>query len=171
MELVDVYDKEKRSTGKRVARGAALLAGEYFLVSHLCLFNRRGELLIQQRSPARAHYPGRWDVSAGGFVRSGENSAEAVIRETREELGLRISPHELRFILCQPFSCVLDDFFFLRCGLKPSGLRLQPEELSGVSFARAETVLEMIRNGQFVDYEAGMMRKIFAFEKAMRPSG
>ena len=34
-----------------------------------------------------------------------------------------------------------------------------------------DQTLEMIRNGQFVDYEAGMMRKIFAFEKAMRPSG
>ena len=166
MELVDVYDKEKRHTGKRVERGSELQPGEFFLVAHLCLFDPEGRLLIQRRSPAKANYPGCWDLSAGGFVRSGESSAEAIVREAGEELGLQIDPRQLQFILCQPFSCVLDDFFFLRAEPELSGLRLQPEELSAVSFAGAETVWEMRGKDRFVDYEEELMKEMFPFEEA-----
>lgn len=54
----------------------------------LCLFSPRGELLIQRRQLRKDRYPGCWDISAGGFVRSGEEPAQAVLREAPEELGL-----------------------------------------------------------------------------------
>ena len=41
----------------------------------LCLFSPRGELLIQRRQLRKDRYPGCWDISAGGFVRSGEEPA------------------------------------------------------------------------------------------------
>ena len=93
----------------------------------LCLFSPRGELLIQRRQLRKERYPGCWDVSAGGFVRSGEEPAQAVLREAREELGLVLSPAELRYELTEPFSFVLDDFYSARRELAPSSLRLQEE--------------------------------------------
>lgn len=101
----------------------------------LCLFSPRGELLIQRRQLRKDRYPGCWDVSAGGFVRSGEEPAQAVLREAREELGLVLSPAELRYELTEPFSFVLDDFYSARRELAPSSLRLQEEELSQVCWA------------------------------------
>ena len=71
MELIDLYDGSRVRTGRTAERGSAVRPGENCLVSHLCLFNGRGELLVQRRSVYKDRYPGCWDVSAGGFVRSG----------------------------------------------------------------------------------------------------
>lgn len=168
MELIDLYDGSRVRTGRTAERGSAVRPGEYCLVSHLCLFNGRGELLVQRRSVYKDRYPGCWDVSAGGFVRSGEDASDAALREAREELGLSLAKAELRFILTEPFSCVFDDFFFVRRELDVSGLELQRSELSAAAFASERDVFDMLRCGEFVDYSAELLRRIFAFERADR---
>lgn len=57
-------------------------------VVHLHLINRFGELYVQKRSLSKDLYPGRWDTAVGGHVSYGELILEALLRETREELGL-----------------------------------------------------------------------------------
>lgn len=54
------------------------------------------ELLWQKRAVDIKHYGGYWDISAGGHVNLGESFAEAAIRETREEIGVEISPEDLQ---------------------------------------------------------------------------
>ncbi len=168
MELIDVYDENKRKIGKKIRRGDELSSGERLLVTHLCLFNSKGEMLIQRRSFEKDRYPGCWDVSAGGFVLSGENSESAVIREAKEELGLCLKPSELRFMLCEPFSYVFDDFFFARADLDPSALNIQSQELSEVKYFPAEDIMDMLSKGKFVDYDKDLMKRIFDFEEACR---
>lgn len=168
MEYLDIYDGNKRKTGRKIRRGDKLHSGEHCLVTHLCIFNSKGELLIQRRSLEKDRYPGYWDVSAGGFVQSSESAEKAVIREVREELGLCIEPSELSFILCEPFSSVFDDFFFARLDLDPSTLNIDPRELVDVKYAPAELVLQMLHTGRFVDYNEDLMRRIFDFERDLR---
>ena len=57
-------------------------------VVHLHLFNRRGELYLQQRPLWKDIQPGRWDTAVGGHVDYGERIDEALRREAREELGI-----------------------------------------------------------------------------------
>lgn len=52
------------------------------------LENGRGEVLLAQR-PAHKHLGGKWEF-AGGKVEPGEDPAQAVAREIREELGCGI---------------------------------------------------------------------------------
>jgi isopentenyldiphosphate isomerase/intracellular septation protein A len=59
-------------------------------VVHLHLFNSTGQLFLQKRAMTKDIYPGKWDSSVGGHVDPGETIGEALIRETREELGLSI---------------------------------------------------------------------------------
>ena len=49
-ELWDVYDSQRCRTGRTHRRGDPLPPGEYHLVVHICIFNSRGELLIQNGS-------------------------------------------------------------------------------------------------------------------------
>ena len=65
MELWDVYDIDRQKTGKLAQRvnGKSMPEGEYHLVVHICLFNAKGQLLIQQRQLDKIGYPGLWDVT------------------------------------------------------------------------------------------------------------
>jgi 8-oxo-dGTP diphosphatase len=50
---------------------------------------RDGRVLLGHRSPGRRWYPDVWDLP-GGHVDDGETPAAALVREVREELGVRI---------------------------------------------------------------------------------
>ncbi|NYE68924.1 NUDIX domain-containing protein [Microlunatus parietis] len=50
---------------------------------------RDGLILLAHRHPDRRWYPDCWDL-VGGHIEAGETAAQAVIRECREELGIRI---------------------------------------------------------------------------------
>ena len=161
MELLDVYNTEHEPTGRTVARGGEVHEGERLLVVHALVLNSRNELLIQRRSPNKDRYPGCWDVSSGGFVQSGENSAAAAIRELREETGLEVSPDELRFLFTEPFSFILDDFYLVRVDAVIQSLQLQKNEVTEVRWATQQEVESMIGDGRFVDYPLEGIRRVF----------
>ncbi len=61
-------------------------------IAHLWLFDSAGRLLICKRPESARSFPGVWTSSAGGHVEDSEEYKDAVIRETREELGISIEP-------------------------------------------------------------------------------
>lgn len=60
------------------------------------IFDRRGRLLLQQRSDG-----GQWGLP-GGSVEIGESLADAVRREVREETGLVVAVHRLVGVYSDP---------------------------------------------------------------------
>ena len=58
-ESWDIYDASRKKTGRTKIRGTEFRPGEYHLVVHVCLFNGRGELLIQQRQTFKEGWPGK----------------------------------------------------------------------------------------------------------------
>ena len=66
-------------------------AGTFILhpVVHLHIFNSKGELYLQKRVMTKTIQPGKWDTAVGGHVDYGENVEDALLRETREELGVK----------------------------------------------------------------------------------
>ncbi len=66
-------------------------------VVHLHLFNKEGMLFLQKRTATKDIQPGKWDTSVGGHVDINETTGQALLRESREELGLEgFTPHFLR---------------------------------------------------------------------------
>ncbi|MCP9610888.1 NUDIX hydrolase [Coprobacter tertius] len=66
-------------------------------VVHLQLFNSKGELYLQKRSEKKDIQPGKWDTAVGGHIDYGESVEEALMRESREELGIEGFIPELLF--------------------------------------------------------------------------
>lgn len=68
MELWDVYDENRVKTGRTLERGKPekIQKGEYRMVVHVCIFNSKGEMLIQQRQPFKRSWSGKWDLTVGG---------------------------------------------------------------------------------------------------------
>ena len=58
-------------------------------VIHLHLLNNEGKIFLQKRSERKDIQPGKWDTSVGGHVAPGETIEEALLREAREEIGLK----------------------------------------------------------------------------------
>src|SRR4029077_332631 len=82
--------------------------GDWHRAAHVWIVTPDGRLLLQRRSLRKENYPGLWDVSAAGHLSAGETAIECAVRETFEELGLRIEPNELRFLGTLRESCVLN---------------------------------------------------------------
>jgi 16S rRNA (adenine1518-N6/adenine1519-N6)-dimethyltransferase len=57
---------------------------------HILIFNRAGEVYLQQRSRWKDRHPLRWDSSAAGHVVVTESYDETARRELKEELGISV---------------------------------------------------------------------------------
>ena len=162
MELLDIYNEKRERTGRTVVRNGEVFEGELLLVVHVCVLNSRNEMLIQRRQMSKDRYPGCWDISAGGFVLSGEDAATSALRELEEEMGLVLKPEDLRFVFTEPFSYVLDDYFLAKAEADPAALTLQEEEVADARWFSLEEVTAMIGDGRFVDYPPEGIRKVFS---------
>ncbi len=92
--LIDVLDANGVPTGEAVNIYDLHERGLWHRTANVYILNTKGEVLLQQRSQFVKTYPNMWSVSAGGHIRSGHTSLEAMVGEVSEELGLAIAPEE-----------------------------------------------------------------------------
>lgn len=161
MELWDVYDENRAKTGDTAVRGGGLPEGGYHIVVHICVFNDKGEMLIQQRQPFKHGFPNLWDVSAGGSALAGETSAQAAMRETKEEIGLDIDLSGVRSKFSMSFDGGFDDWYAVEKNADIASLSLQCEEVQAVRWASREEMLALIREGKFIPYYESFISMIF----------
>ena len=169
MELWDIYDIDRVRTGRVAQRGkpaseGGLGEGAYHLVVHICVFNGRGQLLLQQRQKDKEGYPNLWDVSAAGSALAGENSAAAASRELREELGLVHDFTKERPFWTTHFERGFDDWYFIRIEANINDLRLQPEEVQDARWADLAEIERMLDSGEMVPYYRDLVRLWFVMK-------
>ena len=167
MELWDLYTQDREPTGKTMVRGSEHPKGYYRLVVHVCIFNRKGQMLIQQRQPFKDGWPNMWDVSVGGSVVSGESSREAAEREVAEELGLEISLENVRPAITISFKEGFDDNYVVVRDVKDEEITLQPEEVQAYKWADEAEILQMIEDGLFIPYHKGKIELLFFLRNHM----
>lgn len=94
-ELLDIVDRHSgEPTGEQQDKALIHQDGLWHRDVHVWVTNGT-HFLQQQRTWGKKIMPGQWDISVGGHVGGGESYAEAALRETEEELGLRIAPQRL----------------------------------------------------------------------------
>ena len=161
MEYWDLYDRDRIRTGRTHRRGTPMPPGVYRMVVHVCLFNARGHMLIQQRQPFKEGWPDKWDITVGGSAVAGEDSRQAAERETREELGLAIDLSHERPKLTVNFMDGFDDIYVVEREVDLHSLRLQESEVQAVRWAEREEILAMVDGGSFIPYARSFINLLF----------
>lgn len=150
MELIDLYDRQKRNLHKKFERfSGEPQNGEYKQTVHIWILNSNGELLIQKRSADRARNPNKWAFTGGG-VDTGENSLQAAVRELREELGIAVDEKMMDFIISFKREHVFVDVWLLVYEVSICDLKLQKEEVADVKWVTIPELAKTIENGEFV---------------------
>lgn len=161
MELWDVYNRDKTKSGKTMARGEKIEKGDYRLVVHACIFNSKGEMLIQQRQPFKSGWSNMWDITVGGSAIAGETSQTAIEREIFEELGLKINLQNVQPHLTINFDSGFDDVYLIEKDLYVDDLVLQYEEVQQVKWATLDEILQKLDDGIFIPYYKSLIQLFF----------
>lgn len=162
MELWDLYDRDRIPTGETHERGKPLPEGRYHMVVHVVIFNRQGQMLIQQRQPFKEGWPDMWDITVGGSAIAGDTSRTAAQREVMEEIGLALDLSDEQPKLTIPFDVGFDDIYTLVTDVDLSSLHLQESEVQAVKWASEEEILTMLADGRFIPYHEAFIRLLFA---------
>ena len=151
-EIWDIYDIDRKVTGKFHRRGDELKLGEYRLVVHVCIFNSKNQLLIQKRQSNKKIFPGMWDLSAGGSALAGENSRVAIMREAKEELGIDIDLNNKMPRFTLNFDDGFDDYFMIKKDINIEDITIQEEEVSEVKWVFKEELIKMRNEDIMIPY-------------------
>lgn len=161
MENWDVYDQHRNKTGKIITRGSEMAPDEFHVVVHVCIFNKQGEMLIQQRQPFKDGWPNLWDVSCGGSAITGDTSQQAAARELFEELGITYNFEAIRPQLTINFERGFDDYYTIEHEVNLSELVLQPEEVQAVKWASKDEIIQMMQEGTFIPFYEHFIHLLF----------
>lgn len=161
MELWDVYNIDRTKSNKTMVRGDKFENGSYHLVVHACIFNARGEMLIQQRQPFKSGWPNMWDITVGGSAIAGDTSQTAMERELFEEIGLKVDLHNVRPHLTVNFDVGFDDIYLIEKEVDISELKLQYEEVQRVKWASIDEIYQKLDEGTFIPYYKSLIKLLF----------
>lgn len=168
MEKWDLLDAEGRPTGKTIVRGEYLRSGQYHLVEHIWIVDRKGRLLIQRRADHLRLMPGVWAVNSGSAV-SGEESETAARRELFEELSIRTEPGELVYGGRMRRRNSFTDLWILYRDVDNTTLQLQKEEVAETRWVTPEELTAMLTDRSFHHYGTAYFQFVFrAIEKGRR---
>ena len=165
MEFWDIYDKDKKPTGRTMKKNDWILKdGEYHLSVLGVIHRPDGRFLITQRVMTKAWAPGWWEVS-GGAAQAGESSFTAVCREVKEEVGLDVSQCSggLAYTYHRENPGEGDNYFVdvyrYTLDVTEQDVHLQTEETDGCRFATPEEIRELADQGIFLHYDS--IKRVF----------
>ena len=154
MEYFDVLDDKGEFTNEIATREECHKQGLWHRAVYAFIFNKNGDVLLQKRSAEKKLWPNLWDITAGGHVLKGEFGEQALIREFKEELNIKISKEEIRYLVGSVSKNIKGDMIdnhFNECyivtkELDVSSIKLQEEEVSEIKWFTKQEILSRINN-------------------------
>jgi isopentenyl-diphosphate delta-isomerase type 1 len=147
-EMLEIVDSEGNVTGRAPRSEVHGNPALTHRVVHVLVFDRRGRLLLQKRSPQKDVAPGKWDTSVGGHVNPGEDIRDAALREAKEELG--VTGVELQFLYRYLFSNHIESEFVSSFSCIHEGeIRFNSAEIDEVRYWTLEEIRDNLGTGSF----------------------
>lgn len=159
-ELIDVLDENGNKTGEILTRKQIHKKGLCHKIVVISIIDEKGNILMQQRSKNKSKNPGKWDVAVAGHVSSGQTSTEAAIRETLEEVGIKVKEKELEYVLTYKNkenvkedyidNQIYDCYIVKREKIDLKDIKIQKSEVEQVKLCNLKEFEQIIENGNIV---------------------
>jgi 8-oxo-dGTP diphosphatase len=168
-EMWDILDENGHRTGMTAERWSMIddQAAGYHLVVHVYITNRQSQWLIQKRSASKEIWPGLWDVT-GGAALAGEDSLSAARREVEEEIGIQLDPAQMFVEGRLQRKHNLIDIWVARADFAIDDCRLDPIEVTAVRWVDADSLIEILFEGEHRDDEYKSIVAGFAPSRIIR---
>ena len=149
MEIWEILDENGNKTGRTIERGNKIPEGFYHLGTDVWIINSKNQILIQKRSANKKSDPNVWAMT-GGSVVIGENSFEAIQRETYEEIGIKLNPNNLKLVSKLKIGNSFIDTYFTKQDIELKDVIMQESEVSDVKWATFGEIDNLYNNGNFM---------------------
>lgn len=151
MEKHELVDKNGNKTGKVLthieARNLNNVPNDYYIsVVGVVIINGNNELLLQKRSRFKRNNPNKWGI-CGGKVDFGETPLDAGIRETLEEIGIRLNKEEMKFLSTDTNGKLHFTVYYVRKNIDINECKLQEEEVDEVKYFKVEELQNLDTEG------------------------
>lgn len=155
MEILDLYDENNNLTGDKISRGESSSTG-YIMLSVIIIENNQ-KLLIQQGSKSKNEEYGL----TGGHVLSGETPLDAIIRETKEELGITLNKDNIKFIGYEkhPNGKAIFAIYYTNQKIEKNDITIQDEEVQNIIWISTNEIKNFIENNNFKSSHAYVLKK------------
>ena len=160
VEMWDIYDKDKKRTGRLMKRNDwCLKEGEYHLTVLGVVKRPDGKFLITKRAMDKAWAPGWWEIS-GGAAMAGEDSLDAVKREILEETGLDVNNASGGFLFSYhrenpgEGENYFVDLYKFEMDFDESDVKLQDAETKDFMITDLKQIEEFANQGIFLHYDS-----------------
>ena len=153
MELWDIYDENRKKTGKVAERGVTVLeyGKEFHIIVTAVIMNSKNEILISQRAEHKK-LPLQWELN-GGAILKGETSLEGILRELREELGLEFTKKEAIFLkeVTGRKHPNFKDIWLFRKDIDIKHITIPDKEAVDAKWVTIDEFMEMFNNKEIVE--------------------
>lgn len=151
MEKHELVDKNGNKTGKILTHIEArdfnnVPDGYYISVVGVVIINENDEILLQKRSRFKRANPSKWGI-CGGKVDLGEMPLDAGVRETLEEIGIRLNKEELKFLSMDTNKKLHFTVYYIRKNVDINECILQKEEVEEVRYFKIEELQDLDNEG------------------------
>ena len=147
-EYWDIYDKNRVFQNRTIRRGDAFADGEYYVCCEVWIQNSKGQLLVTQRHPDKKA-GGLWEFVGGGVL-AGETTAQATVREVKEEIGISITQNELSLLHVYRQRNYFMDIYLVKKDLNIQDITLDKTETVNAKWVSPKELQTMIENQEMV---------------------
>lgn len=145
--LVNQDDLEIGSAEKMAAHQQGLLHRAFSII----LFNKFGEILLQQRAAKKYHCPLLWANSCCGHPRPNEETPAAACRRLKEELGIGVNLTkiaEIHYRLAMQNGLIEHEYTHVFVGVYDGELFCDPEEVAQIAWVSFEELEQRVAKNQ-----------------------
>ncbi|HUR65987.1 MAG TPA: isopentenyl-diphosphate Delta-isomerase [Chitinophagaceae bacterium] len=145
---VVLVDEQDQPLG-RMEKMEAHQQGKLHRAFSIFIFNRKGEMLLQQRARGKYHSGGLWSNACCGHPLPGEETANAAKRRLKEELGFETGIEKIFDLTYKTdFNNGLKEHEFdhVFAGYYDGGVNFDPAEVMAISYQSLEEISHSLRS-------------------------